>query len=311
MGFPRASHVYRPLPGIPEGLDSPLASLLTRWPQLWNAGLAGRPGMQLSWWVGLHPGNGGQSRARPVAKATQWAPPSGGSAQRALPSTVLSWDLRLAQLWQRVAQREKGSGSPRMLGAALSAVLQIQGVFRDWEEGTPFSGACGTCSTRASLLGMAWAPSHSQGQRAQESEPRECRKCLGRRGGGMETTGVCRRHLLLFLPVTGHGLCPHVRCNVDTGESWYGGPWGSGGLGAHSPVLLLQTDPASQPAGAAAEPQEQVWTYLQVEQGITSALIPYGSMRASRGAQAGLRPWMVQDVHPVAKPWCCWQFSCC
>ena len=102
---PGASHVYRPLPGIPEGLDSPLASLLVA--TALNAGLAGRPGMQLSWWVGLHPGNGGQSRARPVTQE----PPSGrrpvGSAQRALPNTVLSWDLHLAQLWQREWLRER------------------------------------------------------------------------------------------------------------------------------------------------------------------------------------------------------------
>lgn len=77
---PGASQVYRPLPGIPEGLDSPLASLLVA--TALNAGLAGRPGMWLSSWVGLHLG------------AAQWA----------LPSTVLSWDLRPTQLWQRVAQ---------------------------------------------------------------------------------------------------------------------------------------------------------------------------------------------------------------
>lgn len=81
VGFPGASQVYRPLPGIPEGLDSPLAFLLVA--TALNAGLAGRPGMQLSWWVGLHLGNGAQSRARPVTQE----PPSGLCPAQSFPGT--------------------------------------------------------------------------------------------------------------------------------------------------------------------------------------------------------------------------------
>ncbi|KAJ8779143.1 hypothetical protein J1605_012994 [Eschrichtius robustus] len=59
--------------------------------------------------------------------------------------------------------------------------------------------------------------------------------------------------------------------------------------GAHSPVLLPQTDPATQPARAASEPQEQVWTHLQVSGGAGAG----ARGTASRGLA---RRWQLQDA---------------
>lgn len=62
--------------------------------------------------------------------AAQWALPSGLCPAQSFPGTSA-----LLSFGRESGSEREGSGSPRMLGAALSTVLQIQGVFRDWEGG--------------------------------------------------------------------------------------------------------------------------------------------------------------------------------
>lgn len=70
---------------------------------------------------------------------------------------------------------------------------------------------------------------------------------------------------------------------------------------AYSPLFLLpQTHPASEPAGAAEESQEQIWTHLQVSTGSPPPKLrlehwgragSLGLLRGSRILASDKKPW--------------------
>ena len=187
-----------------------------------------------------------------------------------------------------------------MLGAAFSTVLQIQGVFRGWEGGgapSHFLVPCGTCSTWVSLLGMAWAPSTPRAEVPRESEPRGIQKVPGPQRWRHGLPGG------LLPPWTP----PVSACN----RSWPVSPcemWTLVGVGMGVPGALVGWGLTHLSSCCRLIPplnQLELLRNLKSKSGLTFrwagastwAPIPHGSMRASRGAQAGLRPPMAQDVH--------------
>lgn len=290
MGFPGASQVYRPLPGIPEGLDSPLAFLLVA--TALNAGLAGRPGMQLSWWVGLHLGNGAQSRARPVTQE----PPSGLCPAQSFPGTsaLLSFGR------ESVSERE-GLGVLGCWGLRFQLCCKSRGcsvVGNGEGHPPPFSGALRDLLHVGILSRDGLDTTRSQAEVPRESEPR----------GMHKVPGLQRwRH---GLP---GGLLPPWTPPVSACDrsSWPVSPcemWTPVRAGMGVPGVLVGCGLTHLSSCCRLIPplnQLELLRNLESKSGLTFrwagasmlALIPHGSMRASRGAQAGLRPLMAQNVH--------------